>query len=124
MTTKNDDGNENENESERENERRDEPRKVKDISHTHPHHDEPFGATGTYDRGGTETPAGDAETEADDDEDEEDDPRVADGGRRGTATDDEDGDRRTVGDRDHSPPDGVEAQNAYDREPRRRNDSV
>jgi len=88
-----------------------EKRKVKDISHTHPHHDEPFGATGTYDRGeegsvdDDENEDGEAETADDDTRDDEQ--RRTDGGTG----------RRTVADIDHTPPDDVAAQGAYVRGP-------
>lgn len=122
-----------------ENDREPAKRKVKDLSHTHPHTNEPFGSTGTYDRGGDET-SGQNETDEDEDEDEsgsdvgepgvDDDDRIPDGGTNSDAgrSRSRSGSlatgRRSLADLDHSPPPGVGAQDAYDRGGEGRPDAV
>ena len=95
-------------------------RTVKDIDHTHPHTDEPFGSWAVFDRG---TSSGDdaEHVEADPDDESATDrvsgdrdrsgDRRRNGANRGTA----DGGPRLVKDIDHTPPDEVGAQRTFDR---------
>ncbi|PSQ17521.1 hypothetical protein BRD00_07410 [Halobacteriales archaeon QS_8_69_26] len=103
-------------------------RTVKDIDHTHPHHDEPFGTNGVYDRGTSGNSEEDPEADGDTASEEDPDARTDGRGPGDTATDGgPTGDRpegpsradsewpRRVRDIDHTPPDDVGAQRTFDR---------